>query len=57
LDNDPQFASSGLKKTSLIRADKIATVSKLVFQRKLGKLSDLFLLKIEKAVKQALNII
>ncbi len=27
-DNHPQFASTGLKKTSLIRADKIATVSK-----------------------------
>ena len=56
-DDNSQFASSGLKKTSLIRADKIATVSKLVFQRKLGKLSGSFLLKVEKAVKQALNII
>ena len=30
-DNDAQFAQTGLKKTSLIRADKIATVSTSVF--------------------------
>ncbi|GAB4555222.1 MAG: type II toxin-antitoxin system PemK/MazF family toxin [Pleurocapsa sp.] len=38
-DNHSSFTKTGLKKTSLIRADKIATVSKSVFQRKLGILS------------------
>ena len=38
-DSDAQFPQTGLKKTSLIRADKIATVSTSVFQRKLGNLS------------------
>lgn len=34
-NSDPHFAQTGLKRTSLIRADKIATVSTSVFQRKL----------------------
>ena len=55
-DSDTQFPQTGLKKTSLIRADKIATVSKLVFQRKLGYLSKEFLFKVQKALKEALNI-
>jgi mRNA interferase MazF len=55
-DNDAQFPQTGLKKTSLIRADKIATVSQLVFQRKLGYLSTELLIKVNKALKKALNI-
>jgi len=55
-DNDSQFPQTGLKKTSLIRADKIATVSKLVLQRKLGYLSTELLIKVNKALKKALNI-
>lgn len=47
---------SGLKKTSLIRANKIATVSKSVFQRKLGKLSTNLLPKVQKDLKIALNL-
>ena len=31
-DEDPEFNQTGLKKTSLIRADKIATVNETVFQ-------------------------
>ena len=55
-DSDRQFAQTGLKKTLLIRADKIATVSKLVFQRKLGYLPEVFLIKVQTALKNALSI-
>lgn len=55
-DSNSLFLQTGLKKTSLIRADKIATVSKSVFQRKLGKLSTDLLPKVQKALKIALNL-
>ena len=55
-DSNAQFPQTGLKKTSLIRADKIATVSTSVFQRKLGDLSTDLLTEVQKALKIALNI-
>lgn len=55
-DDHSQFTQTGLKKTSLIRADKIATVSKSVFQRKLGFLTEAFSTEVQKALKKALNI-
>ena len=56
-DSDAQFAQTGLKKTSLIRADKIATVSTSVFQRKLGNLSPDLSIKVQKALKIALSLV
>ena len=56
-DNHPNFKQTGLKKTSLIRADKITTVSKPIFKRQLGILSDDLSSKVNKALKIALNII
>ncbi len=55
-DSDVQFSQTGLKKTSLIRADKIATVSTSVFSRKLGNLSPGLSIKVQKALKIALNL-
>ncbi|WP_036481498.1 type II toxin-antitoxin system PemK/MazF family toxin [Myxosarcina sp. GI1] len=55
-NSNPQFARLGLKKTSLIRVDKIATVSKSVLQRKLGTLSTDLLVEVQKALKIALNL-
>ena len=50
------FIKTGLKKTSLIRADKIATVHNSVFHRRIGTLpSDLFN-QVEVALKKSLNI-
>ena len=49
-DSDVQFAQTGLKKTSLIRADKIATVSRSVFQRKLGYLLPNLSIKVQIAL-------
>ncbi len=56
-DSNAQFSQTGLKKTSLIRADKIATVSTSVFQRKLGDLSADLLTEVQKALKIALNLV
>ncbi len=56
-DSDAQFSQTDLKKTSLIRADKIATVSISVFQRKLGNLSSGLSIKVQKALKIALNLV
>ena len=56
-DNNAQFLQTGLKKTSLIRADKIATVSTSVFQRKLGKLPADLSIEVQKALKISLNLV
>lgn len=56
-DSDAHFSQIGLKKTSLIRADKVATVSTSVFQRKLGDLSADLSIKVQQALKIALNLV
>jgi mRNA interferase MazF len=55
-DEHPEFIQTGLKKTSLIRADKIATVNDLVFQRQLGLLPSDINLLVEQALKKSLNL-
>jgi mRNA interferase MazF len=54
--NHPQFLETGLKKTSLIRADKIATVSLSVFQNQLGHLPLDILNAVHMALLRALNL-
>lgn len=55
-EENSNFLQTGLKKTSLIRADKIATVSNSVFHKKIGDLpSEIFVL-VQEAVKKSLNI-
>lgn len=55
-DNYPDFAQTGLKKTSLIRADKIATVDRSVFHRQLGILPTDILLLVQEALRNSLNL-
>ena len=55
-ENHPEFLQTGLKKTSLIRSDKIATVHESVFQKRLGILPSDILILVQKALKKALNI-
>ncbi|ERT09995.1 pemK-like family protein [Lyngbya aestuarii BL J] len=52
----PSFSDTGLKKRSLIRAEKIATVSTSVFQKKIGTLPDDLFVSVQEALKKALNI-
>jgi mRNA interferase MazF len=51
-----EFKETGLKKTSLIRADKIATVNEFVFHKKLGSLSINLMDKVNSALKKSLNL-
>lgn len=55
-DSHSHFDQTGLKKTSLIRADKITTVNRFVFQRKLGILSADLYKMVNEALKISLNI-
>ena len=52
----PEFSQTGLKKTSLIRADKIATVNESVFYQKIGVVPTDILESVQEALKQSLNI-
>ena len=52
----PNFAQTGLLKTSLLCADKIATAHQSMFQRQLGILSSDFKPELQIAIKQALNL-
>ncbi|MDJ1173866.1 type II toxin-antitoxin system PemK/MazF family toxin [Roseofilum capinflatum] len=55
-DEDKSFDPTGLKKTSLIRSDKIATVNEAVFQRKLGSLSPELIEQVNAALIKSLNL-
>jgi len=55
-EQHPAFQQIGLKKTSLIKAEKIAIVHKSVFQKKLGILPTDLMLRVEQALKRALHI-
>jgi mRNA interferase MazF len=55
-DEHPEFRLTGLKKTSLIRTDKIATVNDSVFQIKLGILPSDIQLLVQQALKKSLNL-
>ena len=53
-DQHPAFDQTGLKKTSVIRAEKIAVVHESVFQRKLGILPQDMIIQVQDALKKAL---
>ena len=52
----PLFSRSGLKKTSLLKAEKIAVVHESIFQKKLGSLPSDLLTQVQEALKRALLI-
>ncbi len=53
---DRNFPETGLKTTSLIKAERIAVIEKSVIVRKLGSLSSSQMEKVKTAVKLALNL-
>lgn len=55
-DSHPAFARIGLKKTSLLKAEKIAIVHESVFQKKLGSLPPDLMAQVQEALKRALLI-
>jgi mRNA interferase MazF len=53
-DKHPAFPQTGLKKTSLLKAEKIAVVHESVFQKRLGRLAPDVAAQVQEALKQAL---
>lgn len=53
-DRHPAFARTGLKKTSLLKSEKIAVIHESVFQRKLGNLPLDLMSQVQEALKKAL---
>ena len=53
-EQHPTFLRSGLKKTSLLKTEKIAVVHESIFQKKLGSLPSAFLPQVQEALKRAL---
>lgn len=49
----PTFSQTGLKKTSLLKAEKIAIVHESVFQKKLGRLPPDIMALVQEALKKA----
>jgi len=55
-DTHPNFSQTGLQKTSVVRADKIATINESVFQKQLGIFPPDILELVQKALKKSLNL-
>ena len=55
-EGHPAFSQTGLRKTSLLKAEKIAVVHESVFQRRLGSLPPDIMMQVQEALKRALFI-
>ena len=55
-NQDPTFFQTGLKTTSVIKAERIAVVEQSVVVRKLGSLPPFHMEQLKKAVKLALHL-
>lgn len=55
-DRDPNFSQTGLRKASLLRADKIATVHQSIFRTPLGTLPSEKIQPVQIALQIALNL-
>ncbi len=56
LRNDPEFKSSGLKVDSLIRLDKLVTLSNSLISRRLGKLGPATKVKVAAMLRVAFGL-
>ena len=54
--DDPAFAGTGLKTTSVVKAERIAVVARTIVVRRLGPLSGHHMEAVRQAVKLALLI-
>lgn len=55
-EQDPSFQQTGLKKSSIVKAEKLAVIHESVFDRKLGTLPPGLAAKTSNALKKALLI-
>ena len=56
-DQESGFGQTGLKKSSILKAEKLAVIHESVFQRKLGKLPADFMDNVQTALKKALLLV
>jgi mRNA interferase MazF len=56
-DNDPEFGKTGLKKSSLIKTDKIACLSKVLASSLLGEVGRSTMSKLNKNLKIVLDLV
>lgn len=54
--NHPEFSHTGLKNTSVLKAEKLAVIHESVLQRKLGILPTDIMSQVEEALKRALHL-
>ena len=52
----PEFAKTGLAKTSVIKAEKLALIHSAILRRKLGSLSPSLMKEVANALKKALHL-
>lgn len=55
-ERHPEFSQTGLQRTSLIKAEKIAIIHESVFQRQLGSLPSNVMTQVQESLKKALYI-
>jgi mRNA interferase MazF len=55
-ESHPNFQQTGLKKSSLLRTEKIANVHQSVFQKRIGSLPSELLQRSQSALKKSLNL-
>ncbi len=56
LDTDTDFAATGLKKSSVFKMDKLATLERSILLGELGETSDALQTKLDKKLKIALGL-
>ncbi len=55
-ENEKWFKQTGLKKTSIIKTEKIAVIHNSIFKKKLGKLPDDIFALVKEKLRKTLNI-
>lgn len=55
--NDPQFSMTGLKVTSKVHVTRIVTLERRLLQRRLGRLSDRLIERLDQALKYGFQLI
>ncbi len=55
-ENKSWFSQTGLKKTSIIKTEKVAVVHKSIVRKKLGKLPDEIFALVKERLRKTLNI-
>ena len=55
-ERHPRFSQTGLKKSSVLKAEKIAVIHQSVLARRLGRFSPALMRQVEQLVKRALHL-